>query len=562
LTEAQEIARTSLSDEIIRWSSVASAAVAIMAVLIGFWVALAPYQTLALLNRRRRFIGSVSRAVGICSSRSRFLFSGWELLAARVRTGNPAVRDELAWLSGLRADRVIEAGLSPNHPVIVPFTFAPHMSADQYSGALDRLATAYDKYASSVRRRWLLRSAAGPLVAEEYECARSTAGLLRHWATFEPVLRHPDPDQMRGRLVTLASGQRPRSVRLVVWPDMAAVRATPAFPITGVSFQPYRVVTQGSPARYSSAAPTDVRTVVDVIGIAHSNPLDFDGVLARLHGPGFRTEVDRITGRQKLHLCLSETTYFAFRATQVPNAAAQAGDAAMSARLVGINLLAIDQEDVVLLTQRSGYVVYPGCYTGTVSGNCELVSREGLSADLDEYGLPDLLAAVIRETREEIGLDLKSYDSDLAALGIIEFSGEGELGTHALVATARLPGPAGDFRVERSAPDPVEGLWELGDHFMTVNLRAVLEDPSAGRRFILWLRSSQELAPQAAGSLLLLLTARLELRQQQAIRAARTLGVASAPSWTTRDLAQWLEMSLPAHPASVADLVGYTSLWK
>ena len=37
------------------------------------------------------------------------------------------------------------------------------------------LADGYDAYAVAVRRRWLLRSTAGPLVAEEYDCARATA---------------------------------------------------------------------------------------------------------------------------------------------------------------------------------------------------------------------------------------------------------------------------------------------------------------------------------------------------------------------------------------------------
>jgi hypothetical protein len=46
-----------------------------------------------------------------------------------------------------------------------------------------------------------------------------------------------------------------------------------------------------------------------------------------------------------------------------------------------------------VLVRRSGYVVYPEGYAGTVSGNCELAPREGLAADLDEHGLPDLLTA-------------------------------------------------------------------------------------------------------------------------------------------------------------------------
>jgi hypothetical protein len=58
--------------------------------------------------------------------------------------------------------------------------------------------------------------------------------------------------------------------------------------------------------------------------------------------------------------------------------------------------------------------------------------------------------------------------------------GESELESHALVATARLPCRASDFKVPRSAPDSIEGLWELGDQFMTIDLGAILNNPATG----------------------------------------------------------------------------------
>jgi hypothetical protein len=366
---------------------------------------------------------------------------------------------------------------------------------------------------------------------------------------------------MRGRLVKLAPADGSRSIRLVTWPDMSAVRAAPGFPVLGVSYQPYRVVMEGSPARGIRTEPGDVRVVRNVLGTATSNPLTFDGVLPRWHGPGFRLEVDRITGRQKLHLCVAETTYFALRATQEPDAAALAGDAARCARLLGLNLLALDQEGVVVLIRRSDYVVYPGGYAGTVTGNCELAPREGLAADLDENGLPDLLGAIAREAREELGLNLTDEDAQLSALGIIEYNGESELESHALVATVRLPGHASEFRIERFAPDPVEGLWELGDDFMTIDLAAVLKDKGKGYRFVMWLRSSDKLAPQAAGSLLLLITARLELRQFQVARADRNHQHIGPIAWAIRELAQWLDEELPKAPVDVSDIVHHYPLW-
>ena len=553
-----DLAGISWLDHAASVSSIVSAAIAVLAVLLGIWVSGTLYQTLALVNRRRRHIGRAARSLGLCSSRVRFMRTCVRMLSSRIHRGPGRVQDELTWLSGLSPTWQTEEGLSPSYPVPIPFTFA--IAPERYASALTGLAAAYDAYASSLRRRWLLRSAAGPLAAEEHECARATARLLSRWASFEPVRSPTDPDNMRGRLIELAGGLR--STRLVTWPDMNAARATPGFPVVGASYQPYRVVMEGSPARSVRAEPEDVRLVPNVLGTATSNPLTFDGVLPRWHGPGYRLELDRLTGRQKLHLCVAETTYFALRATQEPDAAALAGEAARCSRLLGLNLLALDQDDIILLTRRSNYVVYPGCYSGTVTGNAEFAPREGLEGDLDNDGLPDLLAAIAREAREELGLDLTTEDSQLAALGVIEYASETELESHALVATARLPTPAADIRVARSAPDPVEGLWELGDQFMTIDLGTILKNAAIGRDFVMWLRSSEDLAPQGAGSLLLLLTARLELRQRQAARVHAQRTSTHPEPWTTCELATWLEEPLPSRLPSLHGVIGHHSLWR
>jgi len=559
---SNELAQGSWVGQVASWSSIISAAVAVMAVALGIFVSGALYQTAALLNRRRKFIGPVVRDIGMCPSWFSFIRTGWLLLSRRVRRGDPQVRDELIWLSGLHSIPVPETGLSEFYPIHVPFTFAGYIVKAGYTSTLSRLSEAYSVYTSSLRRRWLLRSAAGPLVAQEYECAKATASLLKKWASFEPLSIQEDPCRMRGRLVELAPAGGLRSIRLVTWPDMGAVRAIPGFPVMAASYQPYRVVMEGSPARDIRSEPEDVRVVRNVLGTAAANPLTFDGVLPRWHGPGFRLEVDRITGRQKLHLCVAETTYFALRATQEPEAAALAGDAARCARLLGLNLLAFDREDVVVLIRRSGYVVYPGGYAGTVTGNCELAPREGLAADLDDNGLPDLLGAIAREAREELGIDLAREDAQLSALGVIEYSGESELESHALVATARLPGRASEFRIERSAPDPVEGLWEIGNDFMTIDFASVLKDKDIGHRFVMWLRRADNLAPQAAGSLLLLLTARVELRQCQVARAKRNHQHVDPMPWAICDLAQWLEEELLQDPVDISGIVHHYPLWK
>jgi hypothetical protein len=404
---SSELAGQHWFSQVVGVANIVSAAVAVLVLVVAFAAATAGYQRLALLNRRCWNIRSAVRAAGMRTSWFRFVQTGWCLLKRRTRQGSAQVRDELMWLSQLERFEITEPGLSASWPVPVPFTFAQPVVTGGYGSALETLAAAYDAYAWSVRRRWLLRSAAGPLVAQEHRCAKETADLLRQWASFEPVTRHTDPDRMRGRLVQLASHGRPRTVRLVTWPDMTAARAVPVFPAIGVSFQPFRVAIKGSVGDITRDDRCDlweVRAVADVLGSAAADPLTFDGVLPRWHGPGFRLEIDKISGRQKLHLCVAETTYFAYQATQVPEAAEAAGDAALCSRLLTLDLLVLDEHDVVVLIRRSDYVVHPGRFTGTVSGNCELAPREGLRADLDEHDLPDLLAAIAREAREELAL--------------------------------------------------------------------------------------------------------------------------------------------------------------
>ena len=557
------LSQGSLFDQVVGWAGIVGTALAVAVVAVGICISSVAYQVLALTARRRRWIGQAVREARLSTSRARFVRTSRRLLSSRVWTGGGLPRDELIWLTDLGPTTQTEDGLPGLPPVPVPFTFASRFASAGYSLALIRLSEAYDAYAVSLRRRWLLRSAAGPLVSDEYECARATARLLKRWASFEPMPAAADPDQMRGRLIELLPGTGPRYVRLVTWPDLTTTRAAPLFPAVSISYQPYRVAIAGSPSAVLDAEPRQIREVPDVSGVASFDRLSFDGVLPRWHGPGFRLEVDRITGRQKLHLCLAETTYLAFRATHDPSLLSKVGAAALSARVLSLSLLAMDHDDVVVLIQRSRYVGNPGRYSGTVTGNCELSSREGVQADLDHNGLPDPLGALIREAREELGIDLTGPGHQLAALGVIEYTGETEAGVRALVATARLPMPASAFSIARTDPDVVEGLWELGDQVMTIDLRATFNDATHGRRLVAWLRSAHELTPQATGALLLLLTATLELRQQQARRSGQNGRPAGAPPpWTTRDLAEWLSQPRPHKPPHPADLVAYHPLWR
>jgi hypothetical protein len=195
--------------------------------------------------------------------------------------------------------------------------------------------------------------------------------------------------------VRLGGGDGRRSTRLVAWPRMDAPRVIPGFPVLGVSYQPYRVALEGSPAAHAEADGKVIR-VVSAVAVT-ANPLFYDGVLPRWHGPGFRIDIDGSpVGRSPTSACLEPRTSPTRRRSR-PVRPGQAGEAALAARLLSLNLLLIDHDDVVVLIRRSDHVVYPRIFSGTVTGNCELSAREGMRADLDHDGLPDLLGAIARD---------------------------------------------------------------------------------------------------------------------------------------------------------------------
>lgn len=532
-------------DDAVGWSNIIGAAVALLAVGVGALASWSKYQGRALFARRRRYLLRALRKAGWSVNRWRFGLATRALVDRRVTRGRPLVHEEIAWLSSLVGASAAEDLATQRAQVPVPITFAA-ADGDEYERRLLVLASAYDRYAVAVRRRWLLRSAAGALISEEYDCARSTANQLRLWSSFRPIPTPDPPIGLRGCLVTLPpssdgpGGQVRRCVRLVTWPYMGSTRSSLTFPLIGVSFQPYRVILNDRPAEESDDGPSrQLVRVADTLGLAAVDPLNFDGVLTRWHGDGYRLEIDRASGRQRLHLCVSETSYYAFRATQIPEAAERSQTPRLS-RLLSLNLLATDRDEKVLLVRRSDYVVHPGSYAGTVSGNCELASRTGVRADIDKHGFPDPLSAIVREAREELGLDLSASDSKLGALGVIEIDTDRELGTHVLVATALLPQPADDYYPSPSAVDPVEGEWEIGDSAMIIDIRAATRSGSAARTFVAWLRSNPALTAHAVGALLLLVVARQQLRERQTERARTAGRQHESLAWTSTDLAEWL----------------------
>jgi len=445
--------------------------------------------------------------------------------------------------------------------VRVPFTF--HDSpTDEVCARLQSMAEAYRQYTTALQRGWILRTAAASLIGVESRVAIEMSALLDEWAGFMPLdaMRRGKLRGLQVDIRSTESGCR-RNVTLVTWPNMSASRSMLGFAHLAVSYESQRVAVEDSPARLRSGAMQLVRVPQRPANLA-LDPLTFDGVISRWHGPGYRCEIDRVTGRQRLHLCLSETTFFTFKRTQQPVNIERNDPFRYSARVLSVLLLAHDDDLRVLLIKRSRLVMHAHCYAATVSGNCELSSRLGLHADLDHRGLPDLLRAVKRETREELGLDLDSYESRLSALGIFEVNNELEVGSHVLVATARSPVPATEFTAERFLLDPIEGEWEIGDTARVVDVGTALRDREAGQRLVRWLRTDPVLVPHTAGAILLLLAAHVELREGQERRATGRGLTVEKPPWGADELWAWCTESMPLAPPDMRDLVFDHELWR
>jgi hypothetical protein len=542
-------AGSSTWDRVVDGSNVLAAALALFALLIAFGYSTATVQVLLLRRRRSRTIGRRVRKTlrdvpgSRRPSRRARRKATRKLLQARVGRGGARVLDELNWLSELFGARQEEALPGGPHAVPVPFSFAPAVVGSDpghYQSVMADLALGYARYGALLRKRWLLRSAAGPLVRDEYECALATAELIERHSRHRVVT-----SQVSGDWVSMRATERAqqRAVRLIARPDMRVQRTALTFPSVAVSYQPYRVAEKGRPGatNVSSAGHTLHLVSADPPRAVRDDVTSYDGIMTRLHGdPGFRVESDPHSGRQRLHLSLAETSFWAFQLTQWDETSGERKDSDVGvARLLSVNLLLMDDAEQVLLVRRAKGMSHGSGLAGAASGAPEVVAREGITADVDGYGIPDPVLALVREGQEELGIDLSDPTWKLGVLGLVQVRSPEDVGTYVLTGLARLPTRAADFRIRPGDTDDVEGTWELGSDAVVVDVRGVLASDRALRDFVNWSRSAEDVLPHALGAFLLLLTARLEQRRA---RGEESMGA------SLRTLTEALRSDPPAHP--------------
>lgn len=478
------------------------------------------------------------------------------------------VRDELRWLASLVDGTDHSRPPSGPEPSSrMPLTFLPSFdssTADPGMAAESRrtryfsLAHAYDSYAIRAASRWHLRAVALPVVMAEVEIARAAASRLRSYGSTLPRTREalssgaePLPYEPPGSAAIPLADPRshsdlPRRIAISLW-HRGGKRGALGYPSLTSSFEPVRFCVAATTTPGSSdptptvVLPTPTDTTMSpasagwgagpreegngaeadgALGGGDSE-LSYDGVLTRLHfdpkAPttsdrrfGFREEFDPFSGRQRLHLSLSAVAFSAVQATnyrvfgQGPEHPHVGGSG-----LLTLNMICLDHDGVAVLVERSGRLrTDPHSFAGTVTGNAEISEREGIRADLDDDGMPDLRAAMAREAVEEIGLVLDPATAHLDPVGLHTITSEFERGTHVLTFVATLAEPSTTWVPSPATSDPIEGAWEIGDHLMTVDLRDVASSSQSERlSFFTWLKSEPSIATHAVGGLLIIMLA-------------------------------------------------------
>jgi 8-oxo-dGTP pyrophosphatase MutT (NUDIX family) len=401
-----------------------------------------------LTGARRRTVVKVLAKHGVCT-RGAAVRAANDLAHGLVAGKHHDANAELEWLARLQ-----DNGL--------PFTFIVGDDKDRRT-QLGELAAAYELMAGKWRSRLVFGTRASELVASLAKVADETSTILGVHATNAVVVG------AAGDAIDIDLRARGHFAQVLYssWNLDLAVSPHP----NRLASVPGQLVGGGTQPR-------------------------FDGILPHLLDQ--QLELDQQSGRHRLHLAIAEMPYSQLLARNIPWDVLEQPVTSLT-HAVSLALLPVTSDGFTLLARRSDQAgAYPGMIGPYVTGNAELRDRMGLRADRDSFGLPDLLAAICREAREEVGLRL--VPEQLRLLGLARIWSPEDTGIWCLMTTASLTITKEEAAELVRFGDHVEGSWEVGAELLALDL---WRPPGAHRDVLRW-AASADLVPQAVASLLAL----------------------------------------------------------
>jgi 8-oxo-dGTP pyrophosphatase MutT (NUDIX family) len=252
--------------------------------------------------------------------------------------------------------------------------------------------------------------------------------------------------------------------------------------------------------------PTSLKSSVEFEAIDQEefNGRNFNGLLPALHHVHFQR--DKRSGHRRLFLELSEIEWSTLKESNYVKQVFESGGKISTNylklleeanqeihldRLITLSMIPISSDGYMVVSVRSQSVgVSKGWIAPGVVGSLELRDRLGVSVDRDSYGYPNLLEAIARESKEELGLSVPSESIHILGLG--RFSFVEEVRTWVLLTSTFIDQTAAEIVKGSRKADRTEGAWELSGEFIGIPVPRSWEEAEI---ILKWAFNSSDLVP-------------------------------------------------------------------
>lgn len=445
-----------------------------------------------LIRNRRRTICKTLNEFGI--PHSNLQVANQEISNKAVRSGaEPSIQQEIEWLSKISNEF--------SRDWCQPLELNGLTHSDAPAEQLFELSDAYEEFSKSLRAQLILSSSA--LMQEQQKLASNMARYLKLNGSFR-ASKFRDPNAHKFHL---------RTEDMYLELINPRINFSPSYQIDdiGVIHNRSRTVIDNFYDRIGllrdGVVPREIdipASEVEVLSKLLSSDRAFDGVLPALHD--YHLQLDPLSGHLRLLLEISEISYSAMVATHYFGPTSGLGGTYDQLsqkvkeidRLLTLSMLPLSSDGFLLAAQRSEHVgVAKLKFAPGVNGNLELRDRLGLKVDRDEFQLPDLILATVREAKEELALEVDFNRVQILGLGKLTY--EEEVSTSVLLTVAPIDLTVDQILEASKRADLTEGAWELTGKFYRIE---VPKDAQDAEVLIRWVIQSKKVAPHLVLALL------------------------------------------------------------